>query len=97
MGGEIGYMTGEGDVMYRLALRHILVVQLADIPYAVRTEDVDLARSVTDDQLFAFRIVTDTGDIRSMQTGLTVVEFQLFTHLVHAVETAVRNGINAIL
>ena len=51
--------------MDRLALRHIFVIHLPDIPHALRRQNIDLTGTVTDNQLLARRVVMDTRDTRS--------------------------------
>ena len=92
MSSEIRCPALDSHVIDGLALRHILVVQLAEIPYAVRGENVYLSRFVADDELSACLVIMDAGDAGAVQSGLAVVEPDMLRLFVHAVQTAVGDG-----
>ena len=96
MGGKIRRTPVNGNIVYRLFLRHVFVVQIADILHAVRVHQIQTACLVRNQQHVRIRVIGDTRYVRAMQTRLTVVGLQLLCLLVHAEQTAVRNRVHTI-
>ena len=94
--GQIGGAVMDSDVIYRLLLRHIFVVQVADILDAVSVHQVDAACLVGDDQGLGHLVVTDTSDVRAVQTRLAVIYCELLRLLIDAEEAAVRYCIHFV-
>ena len=94
--GQIGGAAFYGDVIDRLALCHVLVVQFAYVSGALCGQQVDLAVGVADDELFAGRVIMDTVDAGTVQARLTVIDAYLLRLFVYAIQAAVRDGVHLI-
>ena len=96
MCGQVSCASGDRDVVDRLALRHVFVVQIADVSHAASGQDIDLAGRIGDDQLLAELVVVNTRDTGAVQAGLAIIDRDLLGLFIHAEEATVGEGIHPV-
>ena len=96
MGRKISRLVVDGDVVDCLALRHVLVIQVAHIPDTMIRQHIDLAVLIGYQKRLGRGVIMDHGDTGAMQSRTVVIEFDLFGLLIHRKQTTVRQGIHTI-
>ena len=97
MGREVRHAALNSDIVDILPLRHVFVVKITNITHSLFGQDIYFSVRISDEQLLSFLVIVDAGDACTMQAGQTVVDRYFLALLVHAEQTAVRQGIDHIL
>ena len=97
MGGQIGNIVTDGEIVDSLALRHVLVIQVAHILHALLGQHIYLAALITYQKRLGGLVIVDGGDTRAVQTRAVVIHLDLLRLLIYRKQTAVRQCINALV